>query len=504
MSKTPHIIEQQFLEVTFTDRREGMGLQDQLATIYKEKVLPLLETVFNDHDLANHNIQIDEITIDAGVLSSKNWEQELVERSVQQFKAILQKKLLSPWPRRGSQQEPQLSVEEGVQWMPEATFHYNRFIAFISSGAMPVSDNRHTIQQTITVLLSNKADWQTATNRIALLRLLFTDQQPLERLIRQCGDILEEIMHWLYESPLQQASFYAKLSTIPDIYTRRLWMSSIVLIKKAQQQSTLMGTLHKSAPVSSLQALINQNKEQIALQDIIEELDIGTSKLLTVSKDTLLTTIKKEETLSPDTGKEETNQQTQEWRKDIKRGKETDKEEQVKKEAQQEGTTVHLYNAGLIILHPYLPAFFTKTGLLDQEKQWVNTVAHQRAVLLTQYLVTGEEKIPEFYLPLNKLLCGYPMAATLDDQLELTAQEQQEATVLLSSVIENWGALKNTGIEALRISFLQRAGKLTHTEKGWQLIAEQKSFDILMQSLPWAISRIKTPWMEEWLLTDWI
>ncbi len=77
MSKTPHIIEQQFLEVTFTDRREGMGLQDQLATIYKEKVLPLLETVLNDHDLTDHTIQIDEITIDAGVLSSKtgsrNW-----------------------------------------------------------------------------------------------------------------------------------------------------------------------------------------------------------------------------------------------------------------------------------------------------------------------------------------------------------------------------------------------------------------------------------------------
>ncbi len=95
------------------------------------------------------------------------------------------------------------------------------------------------------------------------------------------------------------------------------------------------------------------------------------------------------------------------------------------------------------------------------------------------------------------------MTATLDDHLELTAQEQQEATALLSSVIEHWGALKSTGIEALRISFLQRAGKLMHTEKGWQLVAEQKSFDILMQSLPWAIGRIKTPWMEEWLLTDW-
>ncbi len=104
--------------------------------------------------------------------------------------------------------------------MPEAIFHYNRFIEFVNTGSMPVSDNRHTIQQTITVLLSNKADWQTAANRVVLLRLLFTNQQALERLIRQCGDIVEEIMHWLNERPIQEAPFYTKLSAIPDGYSK--------------------------------------------------------------------------------------------------------------------------------------------------------------------------------------------------------------------------------------------------------------------------------------------
>ncbi len=503
MSKTPHIIEQQFLEVTFTDRREGMGLQDQLATIYKEKVLPLLETVLNDHDLANHTIQIDEITIDAGILSSKNWEQELVERSVQQFKAILQKKLLSTWPRQGPQHAPSPPTEEGVQWMPEAIFHYNRFIAFVSTGTMAVSDNRHTIQQTITVLLDHKADWQTAANRAVLLRLLFIDQLALERLIRQCGDILEEIIHWLYERPIQQAPFYAKLSAIPDGYARRLWMSSLVLIKKAEQQSTLMGALPHSAPVCLLQVLIANNKEQIALQDIIEELNPQVGKLLTASSESQVAKAKKEEPSRSD-AENVKDEQEQERSTEVKKAKIGEESAGVKKVALQEGTAFHLYNAGLIILHPFLPTFFSKTGLLDPEQKWINTAAHQRAVLLTQWLVTGEEKMPEFYLPLNKLLCGYPMTATLDDHLTLTAQEQQEATALLSSVIEHWGALKNTGFEALRISFLQRAGKLTHAEMGWQLVAEQKTFDILMQSLPWAIGRIKTPWMQEWLLTDWI
>lgn len=499
MSRTPHIIEQQFLEVTFTDRREGMGLQDQLAAIYKEKVLPLLETVLNDHDLPNHTIQIDEITIDAGVLSSKNWEQELVERSVQQFKAILQKKLLSPWPRHSTQQQPQLPVEEGVQWLPEAVFHYNRFIEFVSTGTMPVSDNRHTIQQTITVLLNNKADWQTAANRVVVLRLLYTNQQALERLLRQCGDIVEEIVRWLNEQPIQEASIYTILSAIPDLYTRRLWLSSLVLIKKAQQQLSLITALHKSAPIRLLQALIAHNKEQVRLPDIVEKLDPQVANLLIDTNEPFAITIKEENRPAPRSPKEEQGNKMAEDRNKEKESVEAG----VKKETQQEGAPVHLYNAGLIILHPFLLPFFSKTGLIDKNNQWTGTAAHQRAVLLTQYLVTGEEKIPEFYLPLNKLLCGYPMRATLDDQLELTAREQEEATALLSAVIEHWGALKSTGIEALRISFLQRAGKLMHTEKGWHLVTEQKSFDILMQSLPWGIGRIKTPWMEEWLLTDW-
>lgn len=474
MNKAPHIIEQQHLEVTFTDRREGMGLQDQLATIYKEKVLPLLESVLNDHDVQDYTIQIDEITIDAGVLTAKNWEQELVERSVQQFKTILQKKLLSPWPKfpavspvgDAAEKKRDATEGDGVQWVPETTFQYNRLVQFVTSGAMPVNDNRHTIKETIMLLLNNKAEWQTPPNREAWFRLLLTNRQALERLIRQCNDIAEEIMDWLNEAPIGREPFYGKLSAIHDLYTKRSLAYSLALIKKAQVQG-LMDTHDLVAPLSLLRSIMDNNKHATALQDIIEEAGVSVHNLLTTSQKPKPTAIKEEAT-------------------------------------QQEGSTFHIYNAGLIILYPFLAPFFGKVGLLDEQQQWVSTAAQQRAVLLSQYLVTGEESIPEFYLPLNKLLCGYPLTATLDDQLETTATEKREAAALLTSVIEHWSALKKTSIDALRVTFLQRAGKLTQTEKGWQLQVEQKSFDILVQSIPWTIGRIKTPWMQEWLLTDWV
>lgn len=459
-----HTIEQQYLEVVFTDRREGMGLQDQLAAIYKEKVLPLLESVLNDHDVHDYTVQIDAITIDAGILSAKNWEQELVERSVQQFKSILQQKLLSPWPRRPSAFPGPAAATgkvEGVQWMPEALFHYNRLWQFVNSGTLPVSDGRSTLQPTITVLLKHKAEWQKPENREAWLRLLLNDQQALERLIRQCGGMMEAILDWLYESPVEQASFYIKLSAITDRYTRHALLSSVVLIKKAP------GTRSMAAPVSLLQSLFINNRPAAELEDVLMEPDVQMAHLLAKNSE-----------LPPAVIKQATSGQ--------------------------EGSSFHVYNAGLIILHPFLVPFFEKTGLLNHEQQWVSTMAHQRAVLLTQYLVTGATSLPEFYLPLNKLLCGYPLAATLDDELAVTEQEQAEAMALLASVIAHWGALKNTSRDALRVAFLQRAGKLTRNEKGWQLVAEQKPFDILLQSIPWTIGRIKTPWMEEWLLTDWV
>lgn len=467
MSNHQHTIGQQYLEVVFTDRREGMGLQDQLATIYKEKVLPLLETILNDHDMQDYTIQIDEITIDAGVLSSKNWEQELVERSVQQFKAILQKKLLFPWPRRGIKDQPPPPAEEGVQWVPEAIFHYNRFLQFVSSGAMPVSNGANSLQETISVLLNNKTEWQTIVNREAWHQLLLINRQALERLIRQCGDIAEEIINWLNGTPVRKESFYEQLVPITDLYTRWGLIVSLVLIRRAQQQSSIDAN-HITAPLSLLQSIIENNKDTIGQQVITETVGQQIADSLTANKEPQPATVKEE------------------------------------KAEQQEGIVFHVYNAGLIILHPFLLPFFSETGLLDQKQQWISIAAQQRAVLLSQYLVTGEALLPEFHLPLNKLLCGYPLSATLDNQLELTETEKTEAMQLLSSVIEHWGALKNTGAEALRASFLQRAGKLSHTEKGWQLQAEQKTFDILMQSIPWTISRIKTPWMQEWLLTDWI
>jgi hypothetical protein len=88
--------------------------------------------------------------------------------------------------------------------------------------------------------------------------------------------------------------------------------------------------------------------------------------------------------------------------------------------------------------------------------------------------------------------------------VSLTKEQIAEADVMLLSVIEHWSVLKNTSVQGLRESFLQRNGKLTLVNNEWLLQVEQKSYDMLLQHLPWSISMIKLPWMKNLLKTEWV
>ena len=81
---------------------------------------------------------------------------------------------------------------------------------------------------------------------------------------------------------------------------------------------------------------------------------------------------------------------------------------------------------------------------------------------------------------------------------------KQESEALLQSVIAHWGVIKNTSLEGLRESFLQREGKLSFNNNEWYLQVEQKAFDMLLRELPWTIQMIRLPWMKHLLKTDWV
>ena len=162
----------------------------------------------------------------------------------------------------------------------------------------------------------------------------------------------------------------------------------------------------------------------------------------------------------------------------------------------------YIYNAGLVIVWPYLPRLFSNLGMVDNDN-FINMDTAERAALLLQYLVEPDTEIPESLLSLNKLLCGFDLSWPLPADFTPTEREQSECDALLKAVTCHWDVLKNMSFERIRLDFFQRQGVLRTRAGNWLLQVEQQTHDILMQKLPWPIGVVKLPWMDCALLVDW-
>jgi hypothetical protein len=161
---------------------------------------------------------------------------------------------------------------------------------------------------------------------------------------------------------------------------------------------------------------------------------------------------------------------------------------------------IYLNNAGLVLLHPFLPQLFTALNICEDRC----IVQPERGLQLLHFLCTGQTAAPEYDLALAKVLLNQPLEQTMATLEPLSDDDQQEAMALLAAVIGHWQALRDTSPDSLRGTFLLRAGKLSRRNDGdWQLLVEQQGFDILLNQLPWGIGMIKLPWMANMLWVDW-
>lgn len=169
------------------------------------------------------------------------------------------------------------------------------------------------------------------------------------------------------------------------------------------------------------------------------------------------------------------------------------------KDISQPMPTIYVANVGIVILYPFLERFF-EVILCTAGKQLIST---DKAVLALHFLVTGQVQMPDYESILVKILCGVPINQTLPLTTDWSTQDTEEAETLLQTVVNYWGALKNTPIGWLRTEFLQRNGKLFQYQDGWLLQVEWRDIDILLDYLPWAFATIKLPWMNEFLHVEW-
>jgi hypothetical protein len=471
---------------------DAFAFRNRLGELYYQQILPKLELVFDEIGGNSKLIRQDHLEIDLGTISSENWEDVFVETTVRKLKEeLLLAKNISPdekvsgtrtkWIGKG--QDGDLALIKN-HFTIEETLNF-----FLKNGFLPWhASTNYDLSEELTAWLENNSASAThyfqkiiaGKNNQVLQRLIYRfDEKTLNSILglvleKQASELFKEVMRYKKAFKIYLTSLSVSSSEIKRIVYQPLFQPLGKNLADAYLKEFFYG-IQKQLPSISLPVI--KDKFKAVLRDHVRNKELS---IIFSAMDKLPSEIYKEEV------------------------KTTTIEKKGNKNELKEG--VYIQNAGLVILQPFLLPIFSHLGFVDGDNQFRNEEMHQKAVLFSQYLVSGATEINEEEVLLNKILCGYPIKAPLANELVLNDEERNEAHDLLIQIIGLWKMKDipvNNTFEGLRQSFLQREGKLITQEKDWHLQVEQKSYDMVISSLPWSIGIIKTNWMEGVLWVEW-
>lgn len=166
---------------------------------------------------------------------------------------------------------------------------------------------------------------------------------------------------------------------------------------------------------------------------------------------------------------------------------------------------IMINNAGLILLTPWFPRLFSMLGLLNEKgKGFKDLESKKRAVFIIQRVATLEERdYTMMDLIFNRILVGLPLGEPLPDRMHLTNEEMEATDSMLEGVKCNWPQMANTSVKGFQHSFIERKGVLEMQEERMLLTVELRSYDLLLDSLPWGYKLVRFPWLEKRIHVNW-
>lgn len=473
-----HIIRKQIIELNFDNIDDSFGLQNQVAEMFYAQLKPRMEILLDDLFGKNQYASIDKLEIDCGKLDIKNWENEFTELAIHKLKEEL------------------ISVKKEIHYPEkiEEKAAEEAFFFFLENGFMPWNkrfDSIAELEQLLRInekmiaqlkkLIAQKSKtaerlvWQFSKNFTS--RIINEITKDRENALTEIFALLEKL-NLLQSGKLIDALTYKQIDNhIVDAAILNLFASDENKVKMEQFFSFLLtkidGNEDLKTEIREIVTYLKTNKKNNkshADADILKPGKNGKKKY-------------------QESGQNE-KQQPEAITNKGKNGNELSSDE------------IYINNAGLILLHPFLETLFEHLELTIGNK-WINDVSHQKAVLVSEFMVTGNTQFEEFNLALNKILCGIDIDEIVPTTIQMNEDTKTECDNLLKAVITHWEVLKNTSSDGLREAFLQRSGKLSRVNDGWLLQVEQKAIDVLLNHLPWGIGIIKLPWMNEMLVVEW-
>ncbi len=549
---THHIIREQYLDVELNGTEsDGLALQRRLPGICEQSLTPAIERVLDRFSRPEEHLYIERLEIDMGAISLEHVEQQLSFAVAEWLEKWLRENI--PAGKLSS-----IIISRNVRRETEQHSINEAFIYFLKKGRLPWSFHLPAGSTLENAVFDS---WQQITKSGG--RWVLKDEiiQALiaaparKRLVRQfTPSSLEVLLSLLSPATARIMNLVLialHISAIPSAdlksFKRYLWetmfanltvtdiRSTRSLVREAWRayallplrNSSLKNALEQYWPGVTNQAPARTNQTDITQSEYLNGAEKMQLKIISGVKKTPVSitqyyNAKKSLSVLPVTNFSHTGTMENQLSKDkvpsackifeiykpessftepmppsFLHVQHVDAEEDIEIDI---GEGIYLGNAGLIILHPFLPQLFTALNISDDTE----LLQPQRALCLLHFLTTGQTTAPEYELILPKILCNVPLEIPVESDVALTDNEREEAVALLDAVIRHWEVLRNTSRDGLRGTFLLRHGKVSLRDDGdWLLQVEAQSFDILLDHLPWSISMVKLPWMERMLWVEW-
>ena len=455
LPQAQHIIRNATIDFHYHGNTDGLVLQQEVKD-WVEELVQRLESQFDAVGSGITLLSIDKMELEVD-LSSTDWREEAMNQVLKQWEekvTLLQ---------RPQERDDNGSIDN------ERVGHL--FLFYLQHGHLPwqasINDKRH---------------WT------ALIEVWLQQATPI------WGVKLAEAIR---SSRVAKTRF---IRTVPFHFALPLFSSAIKAIEKTVREDyALFFELAQKSDRGILEHIYLS-----FLHDVIEQEERSYLPLLLAEEKTLVAPFKKENfqsALFRQVQAEGLHNLSKALVKESSKDESAQASHQRKTKRTELEEGIYISNAGLVVVAAFVPALFKELKIA------INGTIQlpEYAVCLLNYLATGKEEMQEFELVLPKLLCGVPLETVIDpSNFALSEMAKQEVENVLSSVIGHWAVLKNTSVQGLRESFLQREGKLSEKGNDWILQAEQKSYDMLLQQLPWNMSLVKFPWMSGLLRTEWI
>lgn len=503
MSKNKaHIIQKVQVEIFTSSMETGKLMERDMTAFIRNSILPLIEQYLDgmESQLNNESLQIPLLSLDIGFAKSDFPAIADLDMQISSQMDNLQEKVSNFSTHKGS--FPLFKNENGTgtfggplegegfkdkkeagnaQLLENEKKDFQAWMYFLETGKLPwwYPVSRAKINFQLKALISGLEDglkrnavWQKLSNPVFFQRLLS----------QYSGKVLEEFLWFILgdKIPMRQLDYENILEKIGRNAQEEFYQI-LVLISHYQKDRSLP-ELRSSQPL--IAKGINKRPR---------------SKIHVLVQNTLR---KRELAIWEKFFQELENESLREKSSNNGNGSEAQEViiDPLDRNQKREEESYYIDHAGLILIHPFLKAFFSDCGFLDQKGKLIQP---ELAVHALYYLASRGVAPFDFELIFEKYLCGLDFHQLIPRDIQLNKSIRQKTDKLLGSLLEHWGKLKNTGMETVRNEFLTRNGKLVLETHQDRLIVERKAQDILLDGLPWNLSIIQLPWRKKLLMVEW-